>query len=76
MISEKELINRIAPQIEERIQYRVVKNIINMLEEEFYPPEDMIRMELIEAVKNADKEKGIEFKDTSELSAYLDNLAC
>ena len=76
MISEKELINRIAPQIEERIQYRVVKNIINMLEEEFYPPEDMIRTELIEAVKNADKEKGIEFKDTSELSAYLDNLAC
>ena len=76
MISEKELINRIAPQIEERIQYRVVKNLINMLEEEFYPPEDMIRTELIEAVKNADKEKGIEFKDTSELSAYLDNLAC
>ena len=49
---------------------------LNMLEKEFYPPEDMIRTELVKSVKNAYNEKGIEFKNTSELGAYLDNLAC
>ncbi|VVB97819.1 Uncharacterised protein [uncultured archaeon] len=75
MISEEELINRIAPKIEERIQYKIIKSIIHTLEEEFYPPEEMIRKEFIKAVKEAEKGNGIAFKDTDELHAYLESLA-
>lgn len=75
MINEDELVNRLVPKIEERIQYKIVKSIINILEEEFYPPEEMIRSEFIEAVKDAEKEDGIVFKDADELGAYLEKLA-
>ncbi len=74
MITEEELINRITPKIEERIQYKIVKSIINILEEEFYPPEEMIRAEFIKAITDAEKEKRIVFKDINELNSYLENL--
>ena len=76
MINEEELIARLAPKIEERIQYKIVKSIINILEEEFYPPEEMIRTDFIEAVRDAENEKGTTFKNTDELDAYLESLVC
>jgi hypothetical protein len=75
MINEEEFLERIAPKIEERIRYKIVKSIINTLEEEFYPPEEMIRQEFIKAIKNAEKDKGILFKDIDELNGYLKSLA-
>lgn len=75
MINEEEFLERIAPKIEERIRYKIVKSIINTLEEEFYPPEEMIRKEFIKAIKNAEKGKGILFKDIDELNGYLESLA-
>ena len=76
MINEEELIARLAPKIEERIQYKIVKSIINILEEEFDPPEEMIRTDFIEAVRDAENEKGTTFKNTDELDAYLESLVC
>ena len=76
MINEDEFIARLAPKIEERIEYKIVRSIINTLEEEFYPPEEMIRSDFVEAVRDAEKEKGTTFKNTDELDAYLESLAC
>jgi hypothetical protein len=43
MVEEEQLVERLAPRIEEKIRYRVVRSIINALEEQFYPPEEMFR---------------------------------
>jgi len=54
-IDEERLIERLAPRLEERMRYRVVESIIDTLEEEFYPPEDMIREEFIRKVEEAEQ---------------------
>lgn len=72
---EEKFMERIIPEIEERVQYKIVRNIIDILEEQFYPPEEMIRQEFIERIEEAEKEVGKVFKDKEELKAYLDNLA-
>jgi hypothetical protein len=41
---------------EEKIRYRVVRSIINALEEQFYPPEEMFREEFVKSVEEAEKE--------------------
>ena len=43
MIEEEQLVERLAQRIEERIRYRVVRSIIDALEEEFYPQEKDMR---------------------------------
>ena len=42
MVEEGQLVERLAPKIEERIRYKIVKSIIDALEEQFYPPEETI----------------------------------
>ena len=42
-VDEEELVERLVPRIEERIRYKIVRGIINALEEEFYPPEKDMR---------------------------------
>ena len=75
-ISENEkLLEQILPEVEERVQYRIVRNIIDTLQEQFYPPEEMIREEFIKSVEEAEKESGRVFKNREELTAYLDSLA-
>ncbi|HIC91871.1 MAG TPA: hypothetical protein EYP21_07430 [Syntrophaceae bacterium] len=69
------MINRIAPKIEERIRYSIVRSIINALEEQFYPPEDMFREDFVKSVEEAEKDKGMVFKDVRDLEAYLKSLA-
>jgi len=69
-IDEENLIKK----VEERVKYKVVQGIIQALEEQFYPPEDMIREEFIKEVENAEKEHGKVFKNAEELKQYLKNL--
>ncbi len=53
-IDEEKLVKHITPKIE----YRIVQSIINTLEEQFYPPEEMIREEFIKAVKETWEKAG------------------
>lgn len=55
-IDDEKLIERLAPKIEERIKFHIMRGIINALEGEFYPPEDMIRADFIKSVEEAEEE--------------------
>ncbi|RCV66002.1 hypothetical protein C5S53_00830 [Methanophagales archaeon] len=78
MVEEEQLVERLAPRIEEKIRYRVVRSIINALEEQFYPPEEMFREEFVKSVEEAEKRvkegKARTFKNASELNAFLESL--
>ncbi|MCS7144544.1 MAG: hypothetical protein NZ879_05930 [Archaeoglobaceae archaeon] len=52
----EEMIEQIANKVEERIKYRIVRSIIEALEEHFYPPENSFREEFIKEVEIAEKE--------------------
>lgn len=54
-VDEEELVKHITPKIEERVRFEVIQSIINALEEQCYPPEEMIREEFIKEVKEAEK---------------------
>ena len=56
MIEDEQLVERLVPIIEERIKYRVVKSIINALEGQFYPPEEMIKEKFIKNIKAVEQE--------------------
>ncbi|CAD7775973.1 hypothetical protein FHEFKHOI_01880 [Candidatus Methanoperedenaceae archaeon GB50] len=77
-IDEEELVDKLAPIIEERIRYKIVRGIIDTLEEQFYPPEEMFTDEFIERVKEAEKRvkegKTRSFKDAKELNEFLESL--
>jgi len=75
MVDEEQLVERLVPRIEEKIRYRVVRSIINALEEQFYPPEEMFSEEFVKSVEEAEKEGGRIFKDREELRDYLESLA-
>ncbi|MBA7512274.1 hypothetical protein ES705_04278 [subsurface metagenome] len=55
MVNEGELVERLAPLIEERIRYKIVRSIIDALEEQFYPPEETFREEFVKRVEEAEK---------------------
>ncbi|OQX18289.1 MAG: hypothetical protein BWK75_06775 [Candidatus Altiarchaeales archaeon A3] len=55
-INEEQFIERITPKIEEKIKYDVVQSIISVLEEQFYPPEERIREEVIIDIEETEKE--------------------
>jgi hypothetical protein len=42
-----------------------VRSIIDALEEQFYPPEEMLRDEFVKSVEEAEKESGRIFKELS-----------
>ncbi len=73
-VDKEKLIKRITPQIEERVKYQVLQSIIDALEEQVYPPEEMIREDFIKSVEEAEKEHGKVFKDVKELKQYLEGL--
>ncbi len=75
MVEEGQLVERLAPRIEERIRYKIVRSIIDALEEQFYPPEEMFREEFVKSVEEAEKESGRIFKDREGLKEYLESLA-
>lgn len=76
--TEDEVIERLIPRIEERVTYKVIQGVIDALEEQFYPPEDMIRQEFIDEIHDAEKRiergEGKSFKDRNELKRFLDDL--
>ncbi|MBE0517580.1 MAG: hypothetical protein IBX41_09430 [Methanophagales archaeon] len=78
MVDEEQLVERLAPRIEERIRYKIVRSIIDALEEQFYPPEEMLRDEFVKRVQEAEKRvkegKAMSFKDADELNAFLESL--
>ncbi|MEM2726942.1 MAG: hypothetical protein QXV61_01625 [Archaeoglobaceae archaeon] len=51
-----EIIDQIAERVEEKIRYRIIRSIIEALEEEFYPPEDLFSDEFVKEVELAEKE--------------------
>ncbi|HNX40375.1 MAG TPA: hypothetical protein PKK11_07295 [Methanothrix sp.] len=53
---DKKLIERLAPMIEDSLRYKIVRSLIDALEETSYPPEEMIREDFIEEIKEAEKE--------------------
>jgi len=55
-VDEEQLIEKITPKIEEKVRYDVVRSIIGVLEEQFYPPEEMIREEVIKEIEEVEKE--------------------
>jgi len=77
-ITEEKIVERLIPRIEERVTYTVVQNVIDALEEQIYPPEDMIREELIDEIKEAEKRiregKGRSFEKIRELKDFLEQL--
>ncbi len=70
----KHLIPKIEERMEERLRYRIVQSIIDALEEQVYPPEEMIREDFIKSVEEAEKEQGKVFRDVKELKQYLEGL--
>ncbi len=72
---DQKLVERLAPKIEERVRYKVVRSIIDALEEQFYPPEEMFREEFIKSVEEAEHESGRIFKNREELKEHLESLA-
>ncbi len=75
MDSEREkLIAELAPEIEARIEHRIIRKIVDTLEEEFYPPEESFKKEFVKEVEAARKSKGITFKSKKEFHDFLDNL--
>ena len=63
---------------QDKIRYKILQSIVDALEEQCYPPEEMFREEFIKSVKEAEKRvKGgnlRSFKDADELDAFLESL--
>jgi len=78
MVNEEQLVEQLAPRIEEKIRYKIVRSIIDALEEQFYPPEEMFREEFVKSVEEAEKRvkegKARSFKDADELNEFLESL--
>ncbi len=81
-IDDQELASRIAPlvekKIEARMKHRIVQSIVDALDEQFYPPEDMIRDEFVKEVHDSGKRikqgECKSFKNSDELRDYLGKL--
>jgi hypothetical protein len=77
-LDEEALVERLAPKIEERIRYKIVRSVIDALAEEFYPPEELLREDFVKRVEAAEERvkagKSRSFKDDNELIAFLERL--
>ena len=76
--TKDDMVERLIPRIEERVTYRVIQSVIDALEEQFYPPEEMIREELIDEIFDSEKRiergKGKILENSNELKRFLDDL--
>jgi hypothetical protein len=52
---DRKLIERLAPMLEDNLKYKIVRGIIDALEETSYPPEEMIREDFIRYIEEAEK---------------------
>lgn len=53
---ERRLVERLAPVLEDSLRYKIVRSIIDALEENSYPPEEMLQEDLIKEVQEAEKD--------------------
>lgn len=74
-IDEDALVERLLPKIEERVRTDVVRSLISALEEQIYPPEEVLRKEFVKRVEKASKSKGKTFKIIKDLETHLNSLA-
>ena len=51
---DRKLIERLAPMIEDSLKYKIVRSIIDALEETSYPPEEMMREDFIRDIEEAE----------------------
>jgi hypothetical protein len=57
-LSEEEqmLVMKLAPVLENSLRYKIIRSIIDALEEQTYPPEDMLQEDFIRSVEEAEAE--------------------
>ncbi len=53
---ERRLIERLTPVLEDSLRYKIVRSIIDALEEKSYPPEEMLQEDFIREVEEAEKD--------------------
>ncbi len=53
---ERKLIGRLAPALEDSLKYKIVRSIIDALEETSYPPEEMMREDFIKDIEEAEND--------------------
>jgi len=51
---DRKLIERLAPMLEDSLKYKIVRSIIDALEETSYPPEEMMQEDFIRGIKEAE----------------------
>ena len=56
------------------MEHKIVRKIVDALEENIYPPEKMFSQQFVKDVEAAERSKGIKFKTKEELSKFLDGL--
>ncbi len=57
-LSEEEqmLVMKLAPVLENNLRYKIIRSIIDALEEQTYPPEDMLQEDFIRSIQEAEAE--------------------
>ena len=53
---DRKLIERLAPVLEDSLKYKIVRSIIDALEETSYPPEEMIQEDFIRDIEEAEND--------------------
>lgn len=53
---DRKLIERLAPMLEDNLKYKIVRSIIDALEETSYPPEEMIQEDFIRNIEEAEND--------------------
>ena len=53
---DRKLIERLAPMLEDSLKYKIVRSLIDALEETSYPPEEMMREDFIKDIEEAEKD--------------------
>ena len=53
---DRKLIERLAPMLEDNLKYKIVRSIIDALEETSYPPEEMMQKDFIRDIEEAEND--------------------
>ena len=53
---DRKLIERLVPVLEDSLKYKIVRSIIDALEEKSYPPEEMLQEDFIRNIIEAEKD--------------------
>ena len=53
---DRKLIDRLAPILEDSLRYKIVRSLIDALEETSYPPEEMIREDFTKKIIEAEQD--------------------